>query len=443
MTRLTSPHRAVLTATGLALALAVAGCSSSTVTAGTDSTGSTSSTGSTGSTGSTDQALSRAASDITVDQAVLAGARPVTTPSHPTPITVSAIGTPLVVAGSDGRQHVDYDLLVTNVFTAPVTLTQVQVLDGSTPLLTIAGAALGPVTQGNFSQHPVTPAAQIPVSGQVSVEIDVILPKDARVPRTLDHVVGWSVPADAPALSVLDGAPTGQVSGFALDVSRTRAEVISSPLRGEGWWSLQGCCQPNGHRSLRYAIDGSHEIKSEMFAVDWVQLKDGAFFSGDGSANADYAYIGADLLAVARGTVVKVRDGLPDETPQTLPQYVKKGEDYIGNSVVVQIAPDRYAIYGHLEPGSVAVKVGDRVKAGDVVGKLGNSGNSTAAHLHFVVADGPDFLTATSIPFVVDHYTLQGSAVLPTAPGPINVTGPVVAQTRTHPLWESVASFGP
>ena len=421
---MTSPHRAVLTAAALTLALAVAGCSSSTVLAGSDDT------------------LSRSAADVSVDQALYPGARPAAPASHPTPMTVSAIGAPLVVAGSDGRQHVDYDLLVTNVFTAPVTLTQVQVLDGSTPLLTITGAALGPVTQGNFSQRPVTPAAQIPVSGQVSVEIDVILPKDARIPRTLDHVVGWAVPADAPALSVLDGASTGQVSGFALDVARTRAEVIAAPLRGDGWWSLQGCCLPNGHRSLRYAVDGTHEIKSEMFAVDWVQLKDGAFFSGDGSSNADYPYIGADLLAVARGTVVKVRDGLPNETPQAPPQNVKKGEDYIGNSVVVQIAPDRFAIYGHLDPGSVAVKVGDRVKAGDVVGKLGSSGNSTAAHLHFVVTDGPDFLTATSIPFVIDHYTLQGTAVLPTAPGPITVTGPASPQTRTHPLWESVASFG-
>lgn len=423
---MTSSHRAGLAAAGLALALVAAGCSSSAVTAGAD------------------DALSGAAADVVVDPAVLPGARPTAPASHPTPITVSAIGDPLVVLGSDGLQHIDYDLLVSNVFSAPVTLTSVDVRDGSTSVLTISGAALGPVTQGSFSQRPVTPAAQIPVSGQVSVEIDVTLPKDARLPKTLDHVVGWSLPPDAPALSVLDGLSTGQVSGFSLAVSKVRAEVVSPPLRGDGWWSLQGCCQPNGHRSLRYAVDGTHEIKAEMFAVDWVQLKDGAFFSGDGTANADYAYLGADLLAVAKGTVVKVRDGLPNETPQQLPpQYVKKGEDYIGNSVVLQIAPDRYAIYGHLDPGSVAVKVGDRVKAGDVVGKLGNSGNSTAAHLHFVIADSPDFLTATSIPFVIDHYTLQGTAVAPTAPGPIPVVGPAVPQTRSHPLWQSVASFAP
>ncbi len=92
---MTSPHRAALGSAAVALALAVAGCSSSP-----------------GQTGP-DDALSRAAADVFVDPVVLPGARPTPPASHPTPITVSAIGDPLVVLGSDGKQHIDYDLLVT------------------------------------------------------------------------------------------------------------------------------------------------------------------------------------------------------------------------------------------------------------------------------------------------------------------------------------------
>lgn len=111
---------------------------------------------------------------------------------------------------------------------------------------------------------------------------------------------------------------------------------------------------------------------------------------------------------------------MPDVMPQ---EYVTRAEDYVGNSVVVRIARDR-AIYAHIERGSVAVKVRNRVRIGDVLDKLGNSGNSGAPHLHFVTADSPDAVTATSIPFVIERWTLQGNAVLPPSPGPIPVIGP-------------------
>ena len=364
--------------------------------------------------------------------------------SSVSPITVSAIGEPLVVQGSDGMQHVDYDVLVTNVFTAPVTLTSVSVLDAANDetLFEAEGDDLAALTESNFLQAPVDPPAEIPVSSQVSVEIDIQLPADAEVPTDLEHLVSWSVPDDAPALAFLNGEPVGELMALPLAVSDIEAVEISAPLTGDGWWSLNGCCLPNAHRSLRYAIDGSHEIKAEMFAVDWVRLTDGSFFNGDGSVNADFTYIGSDVLAVADGTVVIARDDLPDETPFEPPANVKQGDDYTGNSVVIQIAPDRYAIYGHLQPGSVAVEEGQEVKAGDVIAGLGNSGNSTAAHLHFVITDHPDFLVSTSIPFVIDEWTLQGSAVAPDGPGEIPITGEPSEQRGTHPLWQSVADFG-
>ena len=249
---------------------------------------------------------------------------PSTGPSTPpaaatalTPVTLAPIGNPLVVPGSDGLQHIDYDILVTNVFTAPLTLTSVEVRnrqDGAT-VLKLEGDDLATATEQNFLQKPVTPPAQIPVSGQAAVEIDVKVPAGAALPSELDHVVTWSVPADAPALSIVDGKNTGQVSGLPLTVSTIAPVSITAPLKGNGWWSLQGCCLPNGHRSLRYAVDGTHEIKSEMFAADWVRLENGAFFTGEGDTQRRLHLHRHRPLAVADGTVVKARDGLPNETP--------------------------------------------------------------------------------------------------------------------------------
>ena len=48
------------------------------------------------------------------------------------------------------------------------------------------------------------------------------------------------------------------------------------------------------------------------------------------------------------------------------------------------------AVYAHLKPGSVKVKAGDKVKAGEVIGLLGNTGGSLAPHLHFHIVNGPE-----------------------------------------------------
>lgn len=361
------------------------------------------------------------------------------------PLTVRSIGDPLVVPASDGKQHINYDLIVTNVFSAPMTLASLAVRDAQTgqEVLRLDGQALAGVIEQNFIQRAVDPPAQIPLSAQVSIEVDVILPMDAQVPTELDHALEWSLPADAPALALLGEQTTGVVETLTLPVSTIEPVTISRPLTGGGWWSLQGCCTPNGHRSLRYALDGADEIKAEMFAVDWSRLTNGSLATGDGSTNADFTYIGADLLAVADGTVVKVFDGMPNEEPGQPPQYVKTAEQYLGNRVVIQIAPDRYAHYGHMESGTLKVKEGDQVSVGDVLGGLGNSGNSTAAHLHFVVTDGPDFLTSASIPFVIDQWTLQGTAAASSGPDvPIDIVGPASQQRDTHPLVLTVADFG-
>jgi murein DD-endopeptidase MepM/ murein hydrolase activator NlpD len=148
------------------------------------------------------------------------------------------------------------------------------------------------------------------------------------------------------------------------------------------------------------------------------------------------------VLAVADGTVVFVHDGEPEETPGE-PRLATRAEAVGGNKVVLQIGPKVYAAYQHLQPGSLTVKVGDKVESGTVLAKLGNTGPSTGAHLHFGLQDRADIVTARSLPFVFERYTLAGTVDLATAEGDTLVISPASRVVRrAYPLWGSIQNFG-
>jgi murein DD-endopeptidase MepM/ murein hydrolase activator NlpD len=81
-------------------------------------------------------------------------------------------------------------------------------------------------------------------------------------------------------------------------------------------------------------------------------------------------------------------------------------EPVLGNHVIVR-KDTIFALFAHLAPGSVAVEVGRTVRAGDVVGRVGHTGNSTAPHLHFQLMDSPDLLDAGGIPCAFREYEVD------------------------------------
>ena len=186
--------------------------------------------------------------------------------------------------------------------------------------------------------------------------------------------------------------------------------IVAPPLQGPGWWDANGCCEMTPHRLAMNPIDG--ELwGAERFAIDYVQLQpDGRLFTGAADELSSYGYFGAEVLAVADGPVVSVYDGLPEQVPGVTPTGLRLTE-YGGNHVVQDIGGGNYAFYAHLQTGSVAVKPGDRLSAGQPVGLLGNSGNSDAPHLHFHVMDAPDPLKADGLPFVIDSFRLTTRSV--------------------------------
>ena len=79
-----------------------------------------------------------------------------------------------------------------------------------------------------------------------------------------------------------------------------------------------------------------------------------------------------------------------------------------GNQIVLEIGKEQYAYYAHLQPGSLRVKAGDRVRMGQLLGKLGNSGNSVGRHLHFQVCNSPKLNSCDFLPHVYRSYWLSG-----------------------------------
>ena len=94
---------------------------------------------------------------------------------------------------------------------------------------------------------------------------------------------------------------------------------------------------------------------------------------------------------MADGKVVGVKDGIMENVPNAAKMAVPITLETIGGNYVMEdIGGGRYAFYAHLIPGTIAVKVGDSVRASERLAKLGDSGNSTEPHLHFHICDGPD-----------------------------------------------------
>ncbi len=124
-------------------------------------------------------------------------------------------------------------------------------------------------------------------------------------------------------------------------------------------------------------------VPPQRYALDLcMAAPDGRTHGGDGKRNEDYLVYGRPVLAAGAGTVRVVVGGVPDNEPGEMNEVMAAG-----NTVIVEQAPSEYAHYAHLKPGSLRVRVGQRVRAGEKLGLVGNSGNSSEPHLHFHVQD--------------------------------------------------------
>ena len=126
---------------------------------------------------------------------------------RPTAILVSPINEAQIVRVDDSKDHVEYELLVVNVFSEPVTLSSVTVLDpAGKELMRIEGGSLAAATQTLFAK---TATPVIPASAAVSVDVDLILPLDAA-PERVTHRIAYTLKADSELALMVGGQKRGK-----------------------------------------------------------------------------------------------------------------------------------------------------------------------------------------------------------------------------------------
>ena len=323
-------------------------------------------------------------------------------------VSVRAISAPNPVSGADGRVHLAYELMVSNPSHVFVTLDKVEAVDEEGAVLwALEGDALAAMIE-SFSGG----GTRLPPGGSAAILLDVSFGPGDTLPGTVWSrltVTRQAQGADGKPAPMPADSPVPATATFTAAETRlgNPAIVVAPPLRGPGWVAVNGCCDSiTSHRGAIMAVNGVMRVP-ERFAIDWVQIgPDGRLFAGDGKKLEDYAYYGAPVHAASDGIVVNLYDDADAQLPGQIVGITP--ENIGGNMLVIDIGGGNYAFYAHLQRGSLKVGLGDRVKTGDVIALLGNTGNTTAPHLHFHVMDGSSPLDANGLPYVFTSFAGRG-----------------------------------
>jgi len=140
-------------------------------------------------------------------------------------------------------------------------------------------------------------------------------------------------------------------------------------------------------KTLNYHV----EVPVQKGAFDFIITNStGKAYKTNSKSNEDYYAYGQDIIAACDGEVVLAVDGVKDNVPGSVnPMFVT------GNTVLVKTGKSEYLLYAHFKQHSIAVKEGQVVKQGQLLGQCGNSGNSKQPHLHFHIQNVEDMNMAT------------------------------------------------
>jgi hypothetical protein len=304
---------------------------------------------------------------------------------------------------SGGKIHLVYELHVNSFRAGDLTLKRIEVLNtnGGSLIAAYQDKTLADMLARPGAGPQIGDRRQIGPGMKAIVFLWVTFDTLARVPKILRHRLYFKIP----------GSENDRVvEGGDVVVNAKGPITIGPPFRGSGWVA-RFVSNTSFHRRGFIPVNGRASI-AQRFAIDWGKYgEDGKILrSGDGSRNSDFYIYGEEVLAVAGGMVVGVKDDIPENNPQSATPVVPVTLDTAaGNNVVLDIGSNHYVLYAHLQPKSIRVKVGDRVRRGQALGLIGNSGNSVGPHLHFHIADSSRPLTGEGVPFVIDSFELKAT----------------------------------
>jgi hypothetical protein len=344
---------------------------------------------------------------------------------------------PLVPMIGDGTAHLAYEFYLTNYGKKPTRIVSLRIRG-------IGGAAFATTVEGDALKSSFTPAA--PPNRLAAY--DPVLPPGAsgliyiflnftkrEAPRRLEN----SLVVEA------DGDPKNaqRIPLDELAIKKTGAALIDEPFTGDRWLAANGPSNTSIHRRAVIVLDGRPRVP-ERYAIDWIKLgDDGNSYSGDQYKNSSYHAYDVPILAVADGKIITVKDGLPENVPQkSKPVGIQTLVTMPGNHVIEDVGGGLYVGYAHLIPGTIAVKAGEHVHRGQVLGRLGNSGNSTEPHLHLQVCNAPSFLICEGVPMEFQRMSLTKYRIEKHGETPVKLT---VEGTREvsgeEPMEDELANF--
>jgi hypothetical protein len=304
---------------------------------------------------------------------------------------------PTVATGENG-QFLTYEVHITNFMAQPFTLKKLDAMSASDKRVVMSfgdSALMRAITRPGAPTTTGADKLKIAPGMRAVAFLWIPIAAGSTAPAQLVHRVSIEQGTG-------DSVRTNELEGTPISVASS-AVTIGPPLRGGVWLAANGPAEASGHRRALIPIAGTPAI-AQRFAIDWVKVADDdKTFKGDQLKNESYYAEGVDALAVANGTVVAVKDSIPENIPGINSRAVPITLETVGgNHVIIDIGGGNYAFYAHLTPGSIRVKKGQQVKRGDVVGLVGNTGNSTEPHLHFHISDGNSPLGSEGLPYRMD-----------------------------------------
>ena len=306
---------------------------------------------------------------------------------------------------SGPHSYLMYELHLTNYLPMPLSLARIDVLDADSedaqPIASFGAEQLESMQQPLGARNLADPKEKLIIgAGQGAiVYICITFDLKARIPDKLVHRMST---ADA----VLEGAVIG--------THHTELHVLGPPVEGANWLADDGPSNSeDNHHRRGVVIVGGQAVDSRRYAIDWKQVVNGTSFSADPRDVHSYYSYGKSVLAVADGRVLVARDGLPDNIPghgeAFHPAVPITLETVAGNTITLDLGGGQFAYYLHLQPGSLRVKTGDRVRRGQVLGSIGASGDAREPHLHFEVTTSSKLVAGEGLPYLIDRYRCKST----------------------------------
>lgn len=220
--------------------------------------------------------------------------------------------------------------------------------------------------------------------------------RTASFSGTSDRVwVQWTVDPSGRVLALLVQPAEGESPSRFRDY-QTRSD-LHLPFAGE-WFVFWGG---------RSVVENYHAaVTDQRFAYDLLVVRDGQTHAGDPTRNESYFCFGQPILAPSSGTVRTAVDGIPDNRPGQM-----NAKQPPGNYVVLDHGNGEFSFLAHLKQGSVAVQAGRKVQRGEMLGRCGNSGHSSEAHLHYHLQNTAEFSSGEGLPAQFLNYMANGQQV--------------------------------